>query len=42
MQEFQISAILDKESIDKLNKLANDNDRTISAQLRVMIKEFKE
>lgn len=39
MQEYQISAILDKESFDKLDKLARANDRTISAQLRVMIKE---
>lgn len=41
MQEYQISATLDKESLDKLEKLAEDNDRSISAQLRVMIKECK-
>jgi hypothetical protein len=39
-EEFKISATLDKESKDKLEKLAKDNERSISAQLRVMIKEY--
>lgn len=42
MQEHQISAILDKESEDKLIRLAKKNDRTVSGQLRVMIKEYME
>jgi len=41
MQEYQISATLDKESFDILNKKAKENDRSISAELRVMIKECK-
>lgn len=39
MEEYQISATLDKESFEILNKKAKDNDRSISAQLRVIIKE---
>lgn len=41
-EEYKISATLDKASNDKLCKLAKDNDRSISAQLRVIIKEYKE
>lgn len=39
--EYQISAVLDKESFEKLTKQAKLNDRSISAELRVMIKECK-
>ena len=39
-EEYKISATLDKESFDKLIKLAKQNDRPVSAQLRVIIKEF--
>lgn len=39
-EEYKISATLDKESFDKLIKLAKTNDRPVSAQLRVMIKEY--
>ena len=41
MQEYQISATLDKESLDILEKRAKANDRTISAELRVILKELK-
>ena len=37
--EYQVSAILDKDSFDKLTKRAKSNDRSISAELRVIIKE---
>lgn len=40
-EEYKISATLDKESFDKLNKRAKTNDRSISAELRVIIKEVK-
>lgn len=40
-EEHKISATLDKESNEKLCRLAKENDRSISAQLRVMIKEYK-
>ena len=41
-EEYKISATLDKESFDKLVKLAKANDRPVSAQLRVMIKGYSE
>lgn len=40
-EEYKISATLDKESFEKLEKIAKLNDRSISAQLRVIIKESK-
>ena len=40
-EEYKITALLDKESFDILNKRAKANDRSISAELRVMIKECK-
>lgn len=41
-EEYKISATLDKNSFEKLNKRAEKNDRSISAELRVIIKEAKE
>lgn len=41
MQEYQISVILDKESFDILEKEAKANDRSQSAQLRIILKERK-
>jgi hypothetical protein len=38
---YKVTALLDKESFDKLNKRAKTNDRSISAELRVIIKEVK-
>ena len=38
-EEYKISAILDKESFEKISKRAKLNDRTVSAELRVLIKE---
>ena len=40
-EEYKISATLDKETKEKLEKISKDNERSISAQLRVMIKEWK-
>lgn len=40
-EEYKISATLDKESFEKLEKIAKINDRSVSAQLRVWIKEAK-
>lgn len=41
MEEYRISATLDKESNDKLVREAKDQDRTISSMLRRMIMEYK-
>lgn len=41
-EEYQISATLDKESESKLIRLAKKFDRSVSAQLRVIIKEYQE
>ena len=40
-EDYKISATLDKETKEKLEKISKDNERSISAQLRVMIKEWK-
>lgn len=40
MTEYQISAILDKESYENLEKRAKKNERTISQELRVILKEI--
>lgn len=39
--EYKLTVILDKESTEKLEKVAKINDRSVSAQLRVWIKEAK-
>lgn len=41
IEEYRISATLDKESHEKLLKNVEDEDRTISSMLRRMIMEYK-
>jgi len=40
-EEYQISAMLDKESFEVLTKRASKNERSVSAELRVILKELK-
>ena len=41
IEEYRISATLDKESNEKLVREAKDQDRTISSMLRRMIMEYR-